>query len=348
MSEMWAVVKKSPEYGADLVKVPVPKPGSGEILAKVKATSICGTDVHIYEWNEWAQSRIKLPRIMGHEFAGEVLEVGKDVNELKVGDYISAETHVVCGKCYQCRIGMFHVCQNTKILGVDTDGAFAEYIVIPARNAWKNPADLPPEIASIQEPLGNAVDTVLAEGFEGVEGKNVAIIGDGPIGLLSVGVSNACGASKIYSIGHHDFRLNIAKKLGADVTINSKFEDAVKYVLDDTSGRGVDVVLEISGSSSGLQDAFKMVTHGGRISILGVYSKAVPLDITNGIVFKAIRVYGVTGRRIWNTWYIVSRLLSSGRLNVKPIITHKLKLSEFKNGMEAMEKRICGKVVLYP
>ncbi|HIP89023.1 MAG TPA: L-threonine 3-dehydrogenase, partial [Thermococcus paralvinellae] len=192
--KMVAIMKTKPAYGAELVEVEVPKPEKGEVLIRVLATSICGTDLHIYEWNEWAQSRIKPPQIMGHEVAGEVMEVGEGVDDIQVGDYISAETHIVCGKCYQCKTGNYHVCQNTRIFGVDTDGVFAEYAIIPVQNAWKNPRNIPPEYATLQEPLGNAVDTVLAES---ITGKTVLITGAGPLGLLGITVAKASGASLV-------------------------------------------------------------------------------------------------------------------------------------------------------
>ncbi|MEM4483556.1 MAG: L-threonine 3-dehydrogenase [Candidatus Methanomethylicia archaeon] len=348
LTEMYAVVKDKPEYGATFKRVPIPSIGYGEVLIKVKATSICGTDLHIYRWDSWAQSRIKIPRIMGHELTGEVVTVGEGVKSVNVGDYVSAETHIVCNSCFQCRTGMKHVCQNTKILGVDTDGAFAEYIAVPAENIWKNPPDLPVEYASIQEPLGNAVDTVLAEGYEGVEGKSVVVFGDGPIGIMCVGVARVFGASKIIVFGHSDYRLNIAKKLGCDLAINSRGIDTVKTVMEYTGGQGVDVVLEVSGNPQALRESLKMIKPGGRISILSIYGGDVSLDVNNGIVFKAARVYGVTGRRIWNTWYIVSEIINSGRLDLSPIVTHKLKLSEYAEGMKAMEERKCGKVVMFP
>jgi len=348
MGDMYAVVKDKAEYGASLKLVPKPKPGYGEVLVKVLATSICGTDLHIYRWDSWAQSRIKIPRIMGHELAGEVVEVGEGVKSVEVGDYVSAETHVVCNNCFQCKTGMKHVCQNTKILGVDIDGAFAEYVVIPAENVWKNPKSLPVEYASIQEPLGNAVDTVLAEGYEGVEGKTVVIFGDGPIGIMCVGVSRVFGASKVIIFGHYDYRLNVARKFNPDYAVNSRGLDPVKLVMDYTNGQGADVVLEVSGSPRALCDALKVVKPGGRVSILSIYSGDVTLNVNDGIVLKAVRVYGITGRRIWNTWYIVSSIIESGILNLSPLITHKLKLSEFAEGMKAMEERRCGKVVLFP
>lgn len=348
MDKMYAIVKDKADYGASIKIVPKPKPGYGEVLVKVLATSICGTDLHIYRWDSWAQSRIKIPRIMGHELAGEIVEVGEGVNFVDVGDYVSAETHIVCNNCFQCRVGMKHVCQNTKILGVDVDGAFAEYVVIPAENVWKNPRSLPIEYATIQEPLGNAVDTVLAEGYEGVEGKTVVIFGDGPIGLMCIELSKIFGASKIIVFGRSDYRLDIARKFNPDFVVNSFGLDVVKLVMDYTGGQGADVVLEVSGSSQALRDALKVVKPGGRISILSIYDGDVTLNVNDGIVLKAVRVYGITGRRIWNTWYMVSNIIESGKINLSPIITHKFKLNDLAEGMKVMEERKCGKVILLP
>ncbi len=251
--DMKAVMKKKPASGAEMVRVDIPEIGARDILVKVKATSICGTDLHIYEWNAWAQRRIKPPRIMGHEFGGEVVEVGKDVTFVSIGDHVSAETHIVCGKCFQCRTGQAHVCQNVKILGVDTDGSFAEYVALPEENAWKNDKSLPPEIASIQEPFGNAVHTVFSED---VAGKTVAVFGLGPIGICAVAICRAAGAAHVFAIGRkNDYRLNLAKKMGADTIIKSNEQDAVKIVKEATDGAGVDVSL-VRQSSKAVKSQF--------------------------------------------------------------------------------------------
>lgn len=347
MSEkMVAIMKKKPAYGAELVEVDVPTPKEGEVLIKVLATSICGTDLHIYEWNEWAQSRIKPPQIMGHEVAGEVIEVGKGVDTLEAGDYISAETHIVCGKCYQCRNGHYHVCQNTRIFGVDGDGVFAEYAIVPAQNAWKNPKDIPPEYATLQEPLGNAVDTVLAGP---IAGKTVLITGAGPLGLLGITVAKASGASLVIVSEPSEFRRDLAKKVGADVTINPMEENVVKEVRDLTDGNGVDVFLEFSGAPKALEQGLQAVTPAGRVSLLGLFPKEVPLDFNNLIIFKSLTVYGITGRHLWQTWYTVSKLLQSGKLNLNPVITHKYRgFDRFEEAFELMRAGKTGKVVFFP
>jgi len=344
--KMLGIMKTKPAYGAELVEVDVPKPKEGEVLIKVLATSICGTDLHIYEWNEWAQSRIKPPQIMGHEVAGEVVEVGQGVHNLKIGDYISAETHIVCGECYQCRTGNYHVCQNTKIFGVDSDGVFAEYAIVPAQNAWKNPKNIPPEYATLQEPLGNAVDTVLAGP---VASKTVLITGAGPLGLLGITVAKASGASLVIVSEPSEFRRNLAKKVGADVVINPMEEDVVREVKDLTNGNGVDVFLEFSGAPRALEQGLQAVTPAGRVSLLGLFPKEVTFDINNLVIFKALEVHGITGRHLWQTWYTVSNLLKSGKLNLDPVITHKYKgFDKFEEAFELMRAGKTGKVVFIP
>ncbi len=343
---MKAVVKTERKRGAEVLNVPVPKIKDDEILVKVKAAAICGTDLHIYVWNKWAEEKIHPPQIMGHEFVGEVVETGKEVKRIKKGNYISAETHISCGHCYQCLTGHPEVCENLKILGVSRDGAFAEYIAIPEKIAWKNPENLPVEFAAIQEPLGNAVDTVLAED---VAGKTVAITGVGPIGLLAVGVARASGATKIIVSDLSDYHLEIAKKMGADVAVNAGKENFKEAVFEETDGLGVDVGLEMSGSGKALNDLLSVMTPGGRVSLLGLFGEDfVPVSLNDNVIFKKLRIYGITGRRIFQTWVIVSRLLSSGRLDVSPVITHKFKLEDFEKGMKLMEEKKSGKVILYP
>lgn len=345
---MKAVIKKSAGCGAELVEVDIPKIKPNEVLVKVKATSICGTDVHIYTWDSWAQSRIKkLPQILGHEFAGEVVETGSQVKRIKVGDYISAETHIPCNDCIQCLTGQQHICKNLKILGVDCDGCFAEYAAIPEEVSWKNDKNIPPELATVQEPLGNAVYTTLVEP---VAGKTVLIFGDGPTALFASGVARVGGAAQIFIVGRHPFRLDIAKKMGADVLINDKKQDAEKIIFDATGGTGVDVVLEMAGSQSAIDMGFKLVRKGGRFSAFGIAPGKVELDINNGIVFKGVTVYGINGRLMYDTWFKVANLLKHKKLDITPVVTHKLPLEKFAEGFRLMTDRpkVSGKVVLIP
>ncbi|SDN30281.1 L-threonine 3-dehydrogenase [Alkalicoccus daliensis] len=342
---MKAVVKSKKAKGAELQEVPVPECGAQEVLIKVKATSICGTDVHIYAWDEWSQSRVKPPYIFGHEFSGEVVETGDLVHNIQVGDHVSAETHIVCGHCAQCMTGNAHICQETQIIGVDRDGCFAEYISLPAQNIWKNDPSLSWDRASVQEPLGNAVHTVLAGE---VSGKTVAVIGCGPIGLMAVSVAKASGASRIFAFDLNDYRLNLAEKMGATDTIHSMHADPLEVVRKETNNAGVDVVCEMSGHPVAMDQGFKMVTNGGRVSILSLPVRPVEIDVTNDIVFKGVTVQGITGRKMFQTWQQTAGLLSSGQVDVDPIITHHFDLADFEKGFNLMLKGECGKVVLHP
>jgi threonine 3-dehydrogenase len=340
---MRALVKHHAGEGAILTEVPIPsKLGPDEVLIKVKATSVCGTDLHIYTWDEWAASRVRPPYVFGHEFSGVVVEKGENVFNVEIGDHVSAETHIVCGYCSACRRGDYHVCLNTKIIGVDRDGCFAEYIVMPAQNLWKNSKDLPFEIASVMEPMGNAVHTVLSGE---VAGRSVAVVGCGPIGLMAVAVAKAAGASKVIAIDLNEYRLNLAEQMGATHLVRPDREDPVKTVKEITRGDGVDVSLEMSGHPVAVRQAFQMLTPGGRISILSLPVRPVELDITNEIVFKGITVKGITGRRMYETWKQTSSFLESGLVDLKPLITHRMALEDFEEGFAAMKSGQSGKVV---
>lgn len=338
---MKAIAKTKPERGFELIDVPVPTPMEGEVLIKVKASTICGTDLHIYRWDEWSAQRIKIPRIIGHEMSGEVIEVGKNVKNIKPGDFVSVETHIVCGKCYACRNNRQEVCMNMKILGIDTDGSYAEYVVVPEGNCWKNDKNLPPEIASLKEPLGNAVDTVLSED---VSGKSILITGCGPLGLLSIGVAKVSGAYPIIATEVNEYRRNKAEEMGAHYVLNPLKENIYEAVMDITHGNGVEVFCEVSGNESALVEGLKGTTPGGRVSLLGLFKSEVKFDINDLIVLKGLKVYGITGRKIYSTWYKVSSLLESGLLDISPVLTHKFKLEEFDKAFKLMETGNCGKV----
>ena len=343
--QMKAVSKLEPSVGATLIQKEIPSIKPDEILVKIHATSICGTDYHIYSWDQWSQNRIKTPQVMGHEFAGEVVEVGSMVNHIKLGDIVSAETHIVCNVCEMCQTGKGHICQDTKILGVDCDGAFAEYIAIPAANAWLNDPTVPPEYLCIQEPLGNAVHTVMSGE---IVSKSIAVVGVGPIGIMSVAVAKAVGASKVIAIDVNEYRLNLAKELGADLCLNPMKDDVIKAVLEATGGLGVDVVAEMSGNAGAINQALKYLKLGGRMSMLGIPNGEVSMDIANDVVFRGIQIHGITGRRMYDTWYQVKGLIASGNLNLEKLVTHKLPLEDFAEGMELMKSGNCGKVVLFP
>lgn len=339
---MKAIVKTTATPGADLLDIPEPgAPGPGQVCVRVKATSICGTDYHIYRWDAWSAGRVKPPRIMGHEFAGEVLEVGAGVTHLKPGDYISGESHWTCGHCYQCRNNQRHVCANTRILGVDVDGCFAEQILIPADNAWKNNPDLPLEIACIQDPLGNAVHATLAGE---IVGRTVAVLGCGPIGIFAVAVARASGAEAVYATDISPYRLELARKLGADEAIDVRQTDADIFLAERTHGIGVDVVLEMSGAANAIQQAMRIVRPGGRVSLMGIPTHPVALDVT-AMIFKGLEVQCVVGRRLFQTWDTMKALLDSGKLDVSAAITHCLALEDYDHGMQLMRDGLCGKVI---
>ena len=340
---MRAIVKTAPGPGASLQEVPKPSTGPGEALVRVVAASICGTDHHIYEWNEWARGRIgpHIPQIMGHEFCGVVEETGPGVSRVSEGDFVSAETHIVCHECKTCRRNQYHVCLNTRILGVDVDGAFADYIVVPAENLWVNSPDLPPDVASALEPLGNAVHTATAEPLAG---KHVLVTGAGPIGAFSVGVAKALDAARVYVSEPNPYRLSLAGKMGADHLINPS-EVPLRDAIMELTGDGVDAVLEMSGSPRAIRDAISCVIPGGHIAQLGLPPGDVSIDL-NELIFKGVRFYGIIGRRIWETWETMSQLLGEGGLDIRPVLTHTFDLESFEEGIRLMEEGACGKVVL--
>lgn len=347
--KMWAVVKAKPEPGAEWLRVELPEIPPAWVLLKVEATAICGSDIHFYKWDDYAKTRITPPLILGHEFAGEIVEVGKEVKKFRVGERVAADSHIPCGKCKVCELGLQHICQELKIFGNAVDGSFAQYMAVPEAALWRISPDLSPVVAAIMEPLGGAVHAAL---IEPVTAKSVAIFGDGPIALFAAGVVRASGASKVYHVGKYDFRLDIARQMGADVTFNISEPgvDAVASILDDTDGVGVDVALEIAGSPTSIQQAFGVVRKGGRVSAFGITTKPIELDINYAIILRQVRVHGVAGRHMWDTWYQMAGLLESGQLDPMPVVTHQLPLSEFKKGFEYVTSptREAGKVVLLP
>ncbi len=343
--KMYAVVKEKPEYGAVYKEVEVPEIGPEQILIKVESTSICGTDHHIYKWNKWAQNNIKPPQIMGHEVAGEVVKVGTRVEKVHQGDFVSSETHIPCGHCYQCQTGQQHICSNMRILGVHQDGVFAEYAVLEEVDVWKNDPSIPKDFASIQEPLGNAIDTILPGN---VAGKEVLITGAGPVGLIAVAVAKTFGATNILVSEPNKYRRELSKKMGADHVVNP-IEDNLLDVVDEIFGKkGVDFMAEMSGNSTAIKDGIKAVTAGGIVSLLGLPDNEVSLDLTNDIIFKNIKVIGVTGRKMFSTWHIASNLLKGNRIDLSPVITHKFDLKDFEKGMKLMDEGNCGKIILKP
>ncbi|MGA8542052.1 MAG: L-threonine 3-dehydrogenase [Thermoplasmata archaeon] len=349
---MQAVVKTGRAAGGEVRTVPEPTPAADEVLVQIRASSVCGTDVHIWEWNEWAQARVKrVPMIFGHELGGEVVKVGARVRSLAVGDHVSAETHIVDGTCYQCRTGKMHICENVQVLGVDRDGVFAEYAVLPELNAWKNDPGLDPAIAAIQEPLGNAVHSLLPEdNIEDIAGKSVLVGGCGPIGLLSIAVAKNLGAETVIATEVNRVRLDLAKKMGADLVLNpvDEGERLVPKIREATYGRGVDVAVEMSGNPSSLRLVFDALTPGGRVSLLGLQDRPATLDVDNALILRAARVYGIFGRRMFETWYQVKGLLAlpAFREKVAQIITHRVPIPELARAMELIESSQAAKVSL--
>lgn len=341
---MQAVVKAQAAPGIELREVPVPTPGPGEVLVRVTAASVCGTDLHIYEWDPWAQGRIHPPLIPGHEFAGAVAAIGAGVTTVKEGDLVSAEMHVACGKCLQCRTGLAHVCQFVRILGVDANGAFASYAIIPETNIWKLSPAIPHDYASLLDPLGNAVHTVLAGA---IAAKTVAITGCGAIGLFSIAVAKACGAAQVFAIEVNAHRRGVAAQMGADLALDPA-DNVEEQILAATGGTGVDVLLEMSGHPKAMALGFSLLRTGGRASLLGIPAKPVELDFARDIIFKGATVQGINGRKMFETWFQMEALLAAGKLNLEPVITHRLKLAQFADAMKLLQSGEAIKVILKP
>ena len=342
---MLAVMKPDPKPGAEVREVKIPEIGLTDVLVKVKVASVCGTDLHIYNWDPWAQHRIHPPLIPGHEFCGTVAAVGAEVTTVKEGDFVSAEMHVACGKCLQCRTGEAHICQHVSIIGVDQNGAFAEYVRIPESNIWKLDPAIPQEYASILDPLGNAVHTVLAGE---IAAKTVAITGCGPIGLFAIAVARACGATQVFAIEVNQYRRRIAQEMKADYVLDPRTQDVRQIVKDVTGGNGVDVVCEMAGHPDAVRIGFDIVRRGGRISLLGLTNKPIALNFSDDIIFKGITIQGINGRRMYQTWYQMTALLKAGKLDLHPVITDKLAMRDFNKGMERLKTGEASKILLYP
>ncbi len=338
---MKALVKARREPGLWMEDVPKPQVGHNDVLIKVKKTGICGTDIHIYNWDEWSQRTIKTPMHIGHEFMGEVVEVGIEVTGFKPGDRVSGEGHITCGYCRNCRAGKRHLCRNTVGLGVNRIGCFAEYVAIPAFNVFRVPREIPDEIASFFDPLGNAVHTALS--FDNV-GEDVLITGAGPIGVMAAAICRHVGARHVVVTDVNDYRLGLAKKLGATRTVNVSTQS-----LDDTMKElgmteGFDIGLEMSGNASGFRQLLKAMNHGGRVALLGIPNGEIAID-WNQVIFKGLILKGIYGREMFETWYKMAAMLQSG-LDIAPVITHRFHSSDFKQAFETMRTGQSGKVIL--
>jgi threonine 3-dehydrogenase len=347
---MVALRKTGPGAGAELQQVPVPIPGPGRVLVQVQAASVCGTDLHIYEWDAWAAKRLhSFPLTFGHEVAGRIARLGPEVHHLVPGTFVSIEGHVFCGHCAQCWRGRAHTCENMRILGIDFDGGFAEYVVVPAQNVWEVDRRISPEVASIHDPFGNAVHTVYGPG-DGTEVamNTVTVLGCGPIGLFAVGVARALGAAKVIAVEPNEVRRSLAKDMGADLLIDPSSEDPVAAVMSATEGRGAEIVLEMSGIPAVVGQGTRMLARGGRMSLLGLPTRPVTLDLTDQVIFKEARLYGVTGREIYRTWQQTSTLLGTGMVDASPVITHRFPLERFEEAFDVMLSGRSGKIILLP
>ncbi|MCH7894914.1 MAG: L-threonine 3-dehydrogenase [Proteobacteria bacterium] len=338
---MKALVKKKSEPGIWLDEVERPKPGHNDVLIKISKTAICGTDIHIYNWDTWARQTIPVPMHVGHEFVGEIVETGSEVDGYHAGDRVSGEGHITCGYCRNCRAGRRHLCRNSKGVGVDRPGCFAEFLCIPAQNVFKLPDSIGDDIASILDPLGNATHTALS--FDLV-GEDVLITGAGPIGIMATAIARHAGARHVVITDVNDYRLELAGKMGASVAHNvaNGSLDEVMDALGMTEG--FDVGLEMSGNPMALRDLLRTMHHGGKVALLGLPPEETAVDWQQ-IIFKGLEIKGIYGREMFETWYKMTSMLQSG-LDISPVITHHFPLSEFQQGFDIMRSGQSGKVIL--
>lgn len=343
---MKALMKQDRSSGAVLEQVDIPKPKSNEVLIKVESAAICGTDLHIYNWDQWADSRINPPLIFGHEFSGEVVELGADVKDIETGTRVTAEGHFVCGKCFFCKTGQAHICENVEIIGVDTTGCFAEYVVVPRDNVWILDKSIPPEIGAIHDPIGNAIHSAL---IDEITAKDVLVTGCGPIGLASIAIARKAGASKIFATEVNSYRIELAKKMGADEIINPMEQDTVELVKSKTNGAGVDVLLEMAGKDTAINEGLAALKGGGWVSFLGLPPGKTQIDLSNGLIFKGAKAYGINGRIMYETWFKMHNLLKS-RLadDLMPMVTHKFSFEQFEEAFQLAQEGNTGKIILHP
>jgi threonine 3-dehydrogenase len=345
MAQMRALMKTAAAPGAEIQRVEIPDIGPSDVLVRVHIAAICGTDLHIYEWDDWSSHRIHPPLIFGHEFCGYVERVGTDVVAVKAGDFVSAEMHVACGHCFQCRSGQAHICQNVRILGVDGNGCFAEYVRVPESNIYKLHPSIPPDYAAILDPLGNAIHTVLAGE---ITGRSAAVVGCGPIGQMAIAVCRAAGAGPVFALEINEPRRRMAERMHADFVLDPRAASTDSVVLAETGGVGVDVALEFSGQPDGINTALRLARRGARVSLLGIPSRAVTLNLAEDVIFKGLTVQGINGRRMFETWFQMESLLRHGRLQLEPLFTDRLSLGDFKSGMERLRSGEASKVLLFP
>ena len=338
---MWALVKDKPEEGLTLKRVEIPEVGDNDVKIKIKKTAICGTDVHIWQWNEWAQETIKFGTTAGHEYVGEIVEVGKNVTSAKVGDIVSGEGHIVCGVCRNCRAGKGHLCRYTKGVGVNRNGAFAEYLVIPASNVIHCSKKIPEELYSIFDPFGNATHTALS--FDTL-GEDVLITGAGPIGIMAAGIAKFSGARNVVITDLNDYRLDLAKKFGV-TTVNTGREDLKKVMEDLGIKEGFDVGMEMSGNRFALNQLINSMANGGRIALLGIQRRNMTEVPINTIIWNGLKIKGIYGREMYETWYKMTAMVEAG-FPLEKIVTHRFPIKDYKKGFEAMISGMSGKVIL--
>ena len=340
---MKAILKPGPAPGLTLGEAPTPGIRSGDVLIKVRRAGICGTDLHIHQWDHWSQNRVNPPLILGHEFMGEVVETGRLVENIEVGDRVSAEGHLVCGHCEFCGTGQAHVCRDTRIIGIDRDGAFAEYVSIPAANIIHIPESISDDHAAVFDPLGNAFHTVL---HTDVAGRVVAVVGCGPIGLFAIGIARVAGAARVIAVEPHEGRRELAARMGAHDCLDPTEGGVEAQVAELTRGYGAHVVCEMSGHPEGVRSAFRMCRNGGHVRLLGLPKHTVEVNLARDVIFKGLHVYGVVGRLMYRTWIEMRDFLAAGRLDIDPVITHRLPFDRFEEGIAAMNSGEAAKVVL--
>ncbi|WP_299948513.1 L-threonine 3-dehydrogenase [uncultured Microbulbifer sp.] len=338
---MKALSKLKSEVGIWLTDVEIPQPGHNDLLIKIHKTAICGTDMHIYHWDEWSQKTIPVPMVVGHEYVGEVVGMGQEVAGFQVGDRVSGEGHITCGHCRNCRAGRRHLCRNTYGVGVDRQGAFAEYLVIPALNAFKIPDNISDDLASIFDPFGNAVHTALS--FDLV-GEDVLITGAGPIGIMAAAVARHVGARHVVITDINEYRLDLAHKMGATRAVNVTRENLSDVMAELGMGEGFDVGLEMSGVPTAFRDMLAAMNHGGKIAMLGIPAGEMAIDWSQ-VIFKGLTLKGIYGREMFETWYKMASLIQSG-LDLTPIVTHQFSINDFQKGFDTMGSGASGKVIL--
>ncbi len=338
---MKALVKTKAEKGIWIEDIAVPECGFEDVKIKIHKTSICGTDIHIYNWDDWAQQTIAVPMTIGHEYAGEIVELGSHVHGFSIGQRVSGEGHIICGTCRNCRAGRLHLCRNTTGVGVNRPGAFAEYLVIPARNIYPLPDDISDDIAAILDPLGNATHTALS--FDLV-GEDILITGAGPIGIMAAAVARRSGARHVVITDMNDYRLALASKVGATRIINIKKESIDQVMSELGMLEGFDVGLEMSGNAQAFNAMLQNMNHGGRVALLGIPPRDMAID-WNQVIFKSLNIKGIYGREMFETWYKMTALLQSG-LNLEPVITHRFGIKDFQAGFDVMRSGQSGKVIL--